>query len=563
MMNYRKQVLLPFLIFAFLFIPTQLARADCTWLRNLRITITLQRPVSYQGTNAEFLANPTYVQGEQTTFNITFTYEVRWGWVRFRMPVYIPRECIRATFPNLDTRVTLNHLFWGYYTYTSPVLTQVGNNNHTLSITVFYTLRFSIFGRTYRIPIPMAIAQKTISVTQRPLNIEITSPIEGAIHNTNPLPVFGTIDDNNAEVTVDDTPAIVRDNRFSAEIPVVEGENIITARAENEFGTTDTDSVTVTIDTTPPQIEITSPEEGYVAEEEQITILGTYTEANLERITVNGMEASFRDGSFSVLDVPLPDIGDNTITAIATDRVGYTSEDSVVVIRELSEEEVVENLYNKFNLVEDMTADMTVSSTLDGRVIGETVYTKYYYKRVNKTKTEFYETVLRENLTEIVITDGPTMYFISPVTRHIDQTNLAENAGITNEQFRQMDITSNLEGFVENHNLTIIEAESNREEGIYAIEAVPNTPNNLYSRLKLWIDYNRGLLVKSELYRGANLIETTEILESEEIAPGIWVQTRMGKFSELESGEFITTMEYSNIRINEGLDDLIFGPESL
>lgn len=252
-MDSKKTLHIICLLFLFLFIIIPSLHAAPQWYRNLRITITPQMPASYQGTDAEFQANPTYIQGERANFKVLFTRELRWRWLRLRLPVYIPPECIRATFPNLDSDVTLDHLFWGYYSYTSPVLTEAGNNNHTLGIVAYYIWRFSVFGRTYRIPIQIGIAEKSISVATRSVDIEITLPIEGAVVNTNPLHVEGTVDNDVASVTVNGVSAVVSENQFNTDVNLVEGLNLITAVAVNEFGNTDSDIINVILDTVPPQ----------------------------------------------------------------------------------------------------------------------------------------------------------------------------------------------------------------------------------------------------------------------------------------------------------------------
>lgn len=371
MSDKRRIYILLFLIFTFLF--AFASPADSA--HQLSITITPIRPASYQGTDAEFQADPTYVQGEQASFNITFTHEVRLPWrIRFRIPAYISSKFIKATFPNSKTRVALNHFFWGYYTYTSPELTEIGNNNHTLTVAVYYRWRFRLWGTVIEIPILRAFAERSISVIPQPLSIEITSPSDGVVLNTNLLTVAGTVSDNSAEVTVNGVSAIVSDNQFNAEIPVPEGENTITARAENEVGATASDSVTVTIDTIPPGIVITSPPNGSTVTETPITVTGTTNDAEAA-ITVNGLPVVNDGGGFRREGIALTP-GENTITITAVDAAGNSNSATIRIIynSDPPPEEIPEsgfitgNVFHSRTLAPLPTASIRVN-TVEGQVL--------------------------------------------------------------------------------------------------------------------------------------------------------------------------------------------------
>lgn len=93
-----------------------------------------------------------------------------------------------------------------------------------------------------------------------PPDIEITSPSDGETLYSSPVTVIGTIDDNSATVTVNDIPAVVSEGTFSADVPLVEGENTITAIAVNSIGLSDTDTITVTLST----VDYTIPQGGSV-----------------------------------------------------------------------------------------------------------------------------------------------------------------------------------------------------------------------------------------------------------------------------------------------------------
>ncbi|MBI5410351.1 MAG: hypothetical protein HZA14_13400 [Nitrospirae bacterium] len=81
-----------------------------------------------------------------------------------------------------------------------------------------------------------------------PPDIQITSPADNSTVSSSPISVSGTIDDANAQVTVNGINASITGNTFTAiGVPLVEGQNMITAIAIDQFGNSATDSITVTL----------------------------------------------------------------------------------------------------------------------------------------------------------------------------------------------------------------------------------------------------------------------------------------------------------------------------
>ena len=77
-----------------------------------------------------------------------------------------------------------------------------------------------------------------------PLNLTITSPQEGAVLNSSPIPVTGTVS-HIAGVTVNGIQASLSDNSFSVSIPLIEGTNPVTATATDQYGQTASQTVNV------------------------------------------------------------------------------------------------------------------------------------------------------------------------------------------------------------------------------------------------------------------------------------------------------------------------------
>jgi len=105
-----------------------------------------------------------------------------------------------------------------------------------------------------------------------------------------------------------------------------DGNYTIEGRATDKFNHTGSATRTFTIDMTPPTVHITSPQPGDVAAS-TVTVSGTAGDAI--SVTVGGQPAQLANGNFTAT-VGL-DIGENTITAAATDAAGNIGRDRVVV----------------------------------------------------------------------------------------------------------------------------------------------------------------------------------------------------------------------------------------
>jgi hypothetical protein len=158
--------------------------------------------------------------------------------------------------------------------------------------------------------------------------VEVISPQNNAVVNTGE--VKGRVSDLGSNVTVNNIPVqINQDGAFIITLNLTEGENTITAIADKQ-GSANTDTIKVIYDTTLPQISITSPQDGAVANVTPITVTGTINDADLNEVSVNFIPADTNNNQFTAEGIRL-DTGVNTITATATDKAGNTAETSVTI----------------------------------------------------------------------------------------------------------------------------------------------------------------------------------------------------------------------------------------
>ncbi|WP_078379360.1 S8 family peptidase [Sutcliffiella halmapala] len=163
----------------------------------------------------------------------------------------------------------------------------------------------------------------------------ITSPADGTFTNVDSVTVEGNaaptttvhVLNNGEEIS---TTTATEEGTFAVDVSLVDGENVLTAKASTENGTTDeSEPVTIILDQTAPELAITSPENGSKTNRETTTVTGTVADENLDFVKVNGTKVSVVDGAFS--HRILLDNGENTISVIAEDKAGNSTNQDVTV----------------------------------------------------------------------------------------------------------------------------------------------------------------------------------------------------------------------------------------
>lgn len=176
----------------------------------------------------------------------------------------------------------------------------------------------------------------------------ITSPEDGTFTNDSNITVQGeaapttevTILNNGEEIG---STATADDGTFSLDIELQDGENVLTATASTDSGTTDPSApVTVILDQDKPGLVIDSPEDRMKTNRETVTVEGTATDENLDWVKVNGQKADLsEDGSYSKRI--MLENGENKINVVAQDKAGNKKRKQITVFAKF-DAPVIENL---------------------------------------------------------------------------------------------------------------------------------------------------------------------------------------------------------------------------
>jgi hypothetical protein len=171
--------------------------------------------------------------------------------------------------------------------------------------------------------------------------VRIIEPANFSFLNISPITVRGTVDDPAASVKVNGVAAPLSGGLFSVVVPIVEGNNTLTAVAATQSGFAGTGSVQITLDTTPPRVTIQSPPDGFVTTNSTVNVSGIVNDVVVgtvndqeAQVTVSGIPATVANRSFFVTNVPLS-VGDNSIQATGRDRVGNSFTTHINVHRDV------------------------------------------------------------------------------------------------------------------------------------------------------------------------------------------------------------------------------------
>jgi hypothetical protein len=176
--------------------------------------------------------------------------------------------------------------------------------------------------------------QIQFTVDSTPVDLGFTSPQDGLITQASDVAVTGFAGPDVITVRVNGVDAVVSLGSFSATIPLREGKNMLVAVGTKASGKTGTATVDVTRDNQAPTVRIQSPSDGFVSIQDKIAVTGSVNDivngATNATVFVNGVEATVSNGAFMLMDLPLVR-GPNTLTAVATDRVGNQGSHSITV----------------------------------------------------------------------------------------------------------------------------------------------------------------------------------------------------------------------------------------
>ena len=168
--------------------------------------------------------------------------------------------------------------------------------------------------------------------------IEIAQPPSGSSLSKTPIVVTGSLRDAGpiAAFSLNGAPVALQANRFSIEVPLKTGENVLSFSATDAAGNTAEVRRTILLDQTAPEWTITSPVPGRPVSSKMIDLTGRVVDAisSVASVAVNGIKiVPTASGDFTTT-LPLNVEGENRFDFIATDAAGNQAVTSLTVIRD-------------------------------------------------------------------------------------------------------------------------------------------------------------------------------------------------------------------------------------
>jgi len=160
------------------------------------------------------------------------------------------------------------------------------------------------------------VVERHLTVDTVPPALKVLTPVNGSTTTSRYVAVNGTVEAG-ARLSVGGRDCPVSDGRFSAIVPLAEGQNHVAVSAADAAGNLNSTVVLVLSDTTAPRIGISAPADGSVV---SVRFVGVSGETDGAFVTVGGSPATLNGSLFSA-DVPLKD-GDNYIEVVARDIAG-------------------------------------------------------------------------------------------------------------------------------------------------------------------------------------------------------------------------------------------------
>jgi hypothetical protein len=178
-------------------------------------------------------------------------------------------------------------------------------------------------------------ASATVTVAN-PISLQIAAPTDGAVVSAPSVSVTGTLTHAaglETGLTVNGMLAVIDGDRFTVDhVPMVQGENTITATATDADGITLTDTVKVTADPPEAYIQLSAdPVSGTSPFETSLHIDSTFTIASSQISYQGPGDVTFLDKTLDEFRVEISEIGTYTFRVEVSDQQGHRYTDDVTV----------------------------------------------------------------------------------------------------------------------------------------------------------------------------------------------------------------------------------------
>jgi len=211
----------------------------------------------------------------------------------------------------------------------------------------------------------------------------------------------------------------------------------------------------------------------------------------------------------------------------------------------ISPEEVLASVHENWAKIEDLQATITIVTQIPGMEEPLQQEGKYYYKAPDKIRIDI--TAPSEQITVI---SGSTMTM--KTGDRINKINLAEMPGMPQTGATGM---PDPEKWMEDYHARVTDT----KDGVCIIEVIPREKNDLYSRMEMDVEYEKGIAKEMRIYDiDGNLQSTTNYEKYTLLTGGAYFASKATTETITSHGKAASLIEYYNIQANKGITDEVF-----
>ncbi|MEW6609412.1 MAG: outer membrane lipoprotein-sorting protein, partial [bacterium] len=205
-------------------------------------------------------------------------------------------------------------------------------------------------------------------------------------------------------------------------------------------------------------------------------------------------------------------------------------------------DQILQRVAENFGKIEDMRAKMKNWGSAGTKTF-PVVERRFLFKKPDKMK------FITPDINRTMIINGDVTFEIDE--RGSRSITISDYTGFSE---KQIDFRYHLQEVMNTHNITFTE-EQGFNNSIYMLELTPNEPNIIYGKLIIYIDYDKGIDVKTNAFsENGEILFSKETVVSE-LYKNIWVPTGYSEKMYFEDGIIETNTRLEEVELNTGISD--------
>lgn len=210
---------------------------------------------------------------------------------------------------------------------------------------------------------------------------------------------------------------------------------------------------------------------------------------------------------------------------------------TVSIVIAVDVNEILKNFRVEYKKTKNFTANFEQTTFVAGKK--RVANGKLIYQKPNLLRQEFFDTSKPQNINQLIVSDGKTLYSYTPLIKQVTKQALSSKK---KDAELIPGFGESLENIEKNYNLKIIKDDLAEKQGIYLIELTPkgkSTDSSIFfDVLQVWVRYQDSMPVQF-MYKD-NKNETTFIISFKDIKINEKIDESVFKFKIPDDAQVIT-----------------------